>query len=145
MRTVDIVGVAPVGIENLGLQDAVEDLAGEELIAGPAVEAFDVRVLPGRAGVDEGGLGTSLPTPVLERRSDELRPVEFLTVVKGSPGAHAGVGASAVPERWATPSLGSRPYSSAPCAPADRSSRTRSSARSSGDAASDGVSVMDRD
>ena len=61
VRTVDIVGMAPVGIENLGVQDAVEDLSGEELISSPAVEAFDVGVLPGRAGVDEGGLGASLP------------------------------------------------------------------------------------
>jgi hypothetical protein len=44
---VDIVGVAPAGIENLGFQDAVEDLPGEELVSSPTVEAFDVGVLPG--------------------------------------------------------------------------------------------------
>lgn len=44
VRKVDTVGVAAVGIENLGFQDAVEDLPGEEVVSGPAVEAFDVGV-----------------------------------------------------------------------------------------------------
>ena len=51
MRTVDIVGMAPVGVENLGFQDAVEHLSGEQLVSGPAVEAFDVGVLPRGSGV----------------------------------------------------------------------------------------------
>jgi hypothetical protein len=67
--------MAPVGVENLGFQDAVEDLSGEQLVSGPAVEAFDVGVLPRGSGVDEARLGATLPTPVLDRRSDELRAV----------------------------------------------------------------------
>ena len=46
MRTVDIAGVAPVGIKNLGFQDAVEDLSGEEIFAGAAVGVPQMACIP---------------------------------------------------------------------------------------------------
>ena len=55
MGTVEIVGVAPVLVEDPGLKDGVEDLPGGELIPGFAVEAFHVGVLPGGAWVNEAG------------------------------------------------------------------------------------------
>ena len=70
-----IVGPAPVGIEHPGFQDAVEYLPGEEFIAGSAVEAFDVEVLPGRTGLDVAGRGASLAASVANRSGHEHRAV----------------------------------------------------------------------
>ena len=39
-----VVDVAPVEVEDLGLEDGVEDLAVEELVAKPGIEALDERV-----------------------------------------------------------------------------------------------------
>ena len=45
--TVDVVVDAPVLDEDLGFEQVVEVPAVEELVAEPAVEAFDPGVLPG--------------------------------------------------------------------------------------------------
>ena len=68
--------MAPPGFEeNLGLLQGVEDVPVQEFIAQPCVEALDVSVLPGRAGLDEGGPGSHLRDPSPDGVRDELRAV----------------------------------------------------------------------
>src|SRR5208283_1939254 len=68
--------VTPPGFDqDLGLGQAEEDLAVEQLIAQLAVEALAVAVLPGAAGLDVGGLGADRGNPVAESQGDELRAV----------------------------------------------------------------------
>ena len=51
--------------QDLGLAQVVEDLAIQELVAEPGVEAFAVPVLPGAAWFDVSGLsGSVLPQNV---------------------------------------------------------------------------------
>jgi hypothetical protein len=47
-----VVDLAPVVVEDLGLEDRREDLAVEELVAKPGIEALDEGVLPGAARLD---------------------------------------------------------------------------------------------
>jgi len=75
VRAEVVVDVAPVEVEDLGLEDRVEDLAVEELVAEPGVEALDERVLPGAARFDVDGAGPGEPTPVANRAGDQFRPV----------------------------------------------------------------------
>ena len=70
-----IVVVAPVRIESPGLQDGIEDLPSEELVASVAVEALHEGVLPGRPRIDVGGSGAGETTPVADGQGDELRPL----------------------------------------------------------------------
>ena len=49
MRPDTIVSVAPIVVEDRGLEDRVEDLAGEEFVANLAVKALQKGVLPGAA------------------------------------------------------------------------------------------------
>jgi hypothetical protein len=68
--------VAPPALDHdLGLAQAVEDLAVEQLVAQARVEALDEAVLPRAARGDVGGPGTHGRDPSLDRLGDELRPV----------------------------------------------------------------------
>jgi hypothetical protein len=72
---VQVVVDAPVFEKDPGLEERVEELPVEELVAEPAVERFDPGVLPWRAGVDEHGVGAVEPAPVGDCVGDELGPV----------------------------------------------------------------------
>ncbi len=76
-----VVDVAPVEVEDPCLEDGVEDLAIEELVAEPGVEALDEWVLPGAARLDLERAGAGEPTPIPNRAGDELRPVVHPDVV----------------------------------------------------------------
>src|ERR1044071_938815 len=53
-----LVVVAPPALDHdLGLAQAVEDLAVQQLVAEPGIEALDEGALPWAAGGDVGGLG----------------------------------------------------------------------------------------
>ena len=65
----------PTHKDDLGLPQAVKDLAVEKFVPEPGVEAPDVAVLPRRAQGDVGGLGAHGLDPVLLTLSDELWPV----------------------------------------------------------------------
>jgi hypothetical protein len=58
----------PVLDEHLGLEEAVEVSAVEQLVAQAAVERLDPGVLPRGAGVDEHGADIVEPTPSRPRR-----------------------------------------------------------------------------
>lgn len=84
MESVGVV-LGPPRLDNdLGLEEGGELLKVEQFVADSAVEALDERVLPRRAGLDEGGGRASQAAPVPQRPGDELGTVEFLTVVKAS-------------------------------------------------------------
>ena len=73
MRPDGVVLAAPGFDQNLGLLQGVEDLAVEEFVPQPGIEAFDIAVLPGTARRDVGGLGTHRGDPRLHRLGDEFR------------------------------------------------------------------------
>src|SRR3954451_3722925 len=75
MRAHLVVVPSPALDHDLGLAQAVEDLAIEQLVAEPGVEALDEAVLPGAAWDDVGGLGTHRRDPCLDRLGDELGAV----------------------------------------------------------------------
>src|SRR3954468_5839 len=75
MRAHLVVVPSPALDHDLGLAQAVEDLAVEQLVAEPGVEALDEAVLPGAARGDVGGLGTHRRDPCLDRLGHELRSV----------------------------------------------------------------------
>lgn len=60
---------------DLGLFQRVEDLAVEQLVTESGIEAFDVTVLPRRAGLDEGRPGSDRGDPAPDGLGDELRAV----------------------------------------------------------------------
>jgi len=62
------------------LEEGVEALGVEVLIAHPTVERLDLGVLPGAARIDEDGPRTVEPAPVVDGVGDELR-----TVVEADP------------------------------------------------------------
>ncbi len=70
-----VVDVAPNEVEDSGLEDRVEDLAVEELVAERGVEALHERVLPGAAGLDVDGAGAGEPTPITNCSGYQFRPV----------------------------------------------------------------------
>ena len=63
MGSDSVVVVAPLLDEDLGLLQAVEDFAIEQLVPQLAVEAFAIAVLPGAAGLDVERLGTNTCQP----------------------------------------------------------------------------------
>jgi hypothetical protein len=68
--------VAPPGLDqDLGLSQAEEDLAVEQLVAQLAVKALAVAVLPRTAGLDIGGLRADGGDPLSQGDRDELRAV----------------------------------------------------------------------
>lgn len=76
--TVWLLGVAvfpPLFHQDLSLAEAVENLAVEQFIAEPDIEAFAVPILLGRSGLDASGLGTNGCNPAPNSLGDELRPV----------------------------------------------------------------------
>src|SRR5262249_55976785 len=76
-------GVRPDGVvvppptfdDHSCLLQAVEDLAVEQFVAEPGVEALAEAVLPGAAGRDGGSAGSDCSDPALHRPGDELRAV----------------------------------------------------------------------
>ena len=75
MRSVVIVDVAPLVVEEASLANGVEYLAGKELVPRPAVEGLDPGVLPRAAGVDVGGLDAIEAAPIADGGGDELGAV----------------------------------------------------------------------
>src|SRR5215207_8060750 len=71
-----LIVVAPPALDHdLCLAQAVEDLAIEQLVAEPGIEALDEAVLPWAAGGDVGGLGPYRRDPFLHRLGHELGAV----------------------------------------------------------------------
>src|SRR3954451_13701698 len=66
---------APALDDDLRLAESVEDLAVEQLVPEPSIEALDIAILPGAAWSDVGGLGCDRRDPLLEVLGDELRAV----------------------------------------------------------------------
>jgi hypothetical protein len=75
MRPVAVVVLAPVLDHDLGLGEAGEELDGQELVAEPGAEAFDVGVLPRRAGLDVGAPRPAEPAPVAQGVGGQLGTV----------------------------------------------------------------------
>src|SRR4028118_812715 len=72
----DLVVVTPPALDHdLGLAQAVKDLAVEQLVAEPGVEALHVPVLPRAARGDVGGPGTDRRDPFLDRLGRALGAV----------------------------------------------------------------------
>lgn len=57
MRPDGIVMPAPALDDDLRLAESVEDLAVEQLVPEPGIEALDIAILPRAAWSDVGGLG----------------------------------------------------------------------------------------
>src|SRR5229473_5910638 len=70
-----VVDVAPVEVEDPCLEDGVEDLAIEELVAEPGVEALDEWVLPRATRLDVQGASAGESAPITNRARDQLRSV----------------------------------------------------------------------
>ena len=66
---------SPALDNDLGLAQAVEDLAVEQLIAKAGVEAFDVAVLPRTASLDVSGLGGDNCDPFLQASATNSGPL----------------------------------------------------------------------
>jgi hypothetical protein len=75
VRAVGVVLDSPVGDEDLGLEECVELLDGQQLVAYAAAVGLDPRVLPGRAGLDVAGATAAEAAPVAQRVGGQLRPV----------------------------------------------------------------------
>ncbi len=66
---------SPLLNQHLGLDQRVECLAGQQLVAELAVEAFHVAVPPGTAQLDVGRFSGERGDPRLDRRGNEFRPI----------------------------------------------------------------------
>src|SRR5438445_169030 len=75
VRPLLVVDVEPGADHHLSLEDAVELLAVEHLVAHRAVEALDEGILLRARLLDEDRLDTARPQPVDHRRRDELAAV----------------------------------------------------------------------
>jgi hypothetical protein len=75
MRSDGVVVPLPASEDDLGLAQAVEDLAVEQFIPSLGVEALDVAVLARTAWGDSGGLRAYSLDPVLHGLRHKLRPV----------------------------------------------------------------------
>src|SRR3954470_14115116 len=75
MRSDSVVVTAPALDDDLGLAKGVEDLAVEQFVPQPGIEALDIAVLPRAARSDVGGLGSNRRDPLLDGLGDELRAV----------------------------------------------------------------------
>lgn len=67
MSSVEVVVDAPVLEEHLSLEQAVEELTVQELVAQPSVERLDPGVLQWRSWVDENGPNSGAESGVLVR------------------------------------------------------------------------------
>src|SRR4051794_4158833 len=72
MRPDGVVMPAPALDDDLRLAKSVEDLAVEQLVPEPGIEALDVAILPRAARSDVGGLGSNRRDPLLDGLGDEL-------------------------------------------------------------------------
>ena len=75
MGSLCVVASAPIGDDDLGLEQGVKELAVEELVAHGSVEALDEGVLLGAALLDEGDGHPLLDESAGERRRNELATV----------------------------------------------------------------------
>ena len=75
MRTDGIVMPPPSLDHHLGLGEAVEDLAVEELVAKRPIEALVIAVLPRRTGRDVERRHADLREPLPDRRRDKFRAI----------------------------------------------------------------------
>src|SRR5881409_2242112 len=75
MRSDSVVVTTPALDDDLRLAKGVEDLAIEQFVPQPGIEALDVSVLPRTARSDVGGLGSDRRDPLLDGLGDELRAV----------------------------------------------------------------------
>ena len=82
----------PVLDQHPGLEQAVEGLDGEQLVAQPAAEALHIGVLPGRARLDVAGPGAGEAAPVAQRVGGQLGAV----VAADEPRRGAALGDQAV-------------------------------------------------
>jgi len=82
VRSVLVILASPLLNDNLRFQQACEDFPVEQLVAQLVVEAFDVPVLPGAAGLNIDRFHLLLPEPVLDGIRDELRPVVAAQVLR---------------------------------------------------------------
>ena len=82
MRPSGIVVVPPAFDDDLGFSECVEDLAIQQLIAQPGIEAFDEAILPGASRRDVGRFGTGCCDPVLDSFGHELRAIIGTNVLR---------------------------------------------------------------
>ena len=75
VRPALVVVVAPVLDQDWRFGQAAEQLHRQQLVADAAAEALDVRVLPGRAGLDVRASGAREAAPVPERLGSQLGAV----------------------------------------------------------------------
>ena len=75
---------APALDDDLRLAESVEDLAVEQLVAQPSIEALDKAILPRAAWSDVGGLGSDRRDPLLDGLGDELRAVVGADVLRNA-------------------------------------------------------------
>ena len=75
MRALRVVLDPPVLDEHLRLEQAVELLDGQELVAQPAVERLDEWGFPRRTGLDVAAGGAGEPAPVAQRVGREFGPL----------------------------------------------------------------------
>ena len=81
---VGVVFGSPVLEHDLGFEEVSEVFCVEAFVSEASVEGLDVGVLPGRAGLDVGGVGAPDAAPVPQRGRDELGAVVH-TQVRWSP------------------------------------------------------------
>ena len=85
VRALRVVLDPPVLDQHLRLEQAVELLDGQELVAQPAVERLDEWVFPRRTGFDVAAARTAEPAPVAQRVGRELGPVVAADVPRRRP------------------------------------------------------------
>ena len=68
--------------EHLGLQERVELLSGQELVAEPAVEALAIAVLPRAAWFDEQGFHANLGEPLTHLLGRKLRTIVAADILR---------------------------------------------------------------
>ncbi len=81
-----VIVTAPALDDDFGFSQRVEDLAIGQLVPQARIEAFDIAVFPGAAGLDVSGLSAGSSDPVLHRLGNELRAIAR---VDGGPDACA--------------------------------------------------------
>jgi len=75
VRAQPVVVIAPPAGDAADLLKAVEDLAVEQFITQTGIEALDITILPGAAGLDIQGGDAETPKPFAHRMRDELGAV----------------------------------------------------------------------
>ena len=80
-----VVLVAPVLKDGAGVDDVGEVLGVEAFVSQPPVEGLHDGCLPGRAGLNVGGVGAPDSAPVPQRGRDELGAVVHAQVSRRSP------------------------------------------------------------